>query len=111
MTETPSNIQIECRQPKYGEPIRVKPDEAHDVVLVKDNDGIYYMIAPNMLETAKKKFPDKLEFVTIFFVVNDKEEFFMWPVPRPVPEDHPVHVAMKRWIAIELVHPMPEKMQ
>jgi hypothetical protein len=108
---TPSNIQIECREPKYGEMIRVKPDEANDTVLVKDDDGIYYMIAPNMVEKAKKDFPDRLEFVTIFLAANDKEEYFLWPVPRPVPEDHPVYAAMKRWIAIEMVHPMPEKMQ
>jgi hypothetical protein len=111
MTETPSNIQIECREPKFGEMIRVKPDEANDTVLVKGDDGICYMIAPDMVETAQKRFPDKLEFVTIFLAANDRQEFFLWPVPRPVPEDHPVHDAMKQWIIIEMVHQMPDKMQ
>jgi len=97
-------IQIECRAPRNGEFFRVNPDPAQrgEHVLTRDPiDGTLYLVAPNMVPEMEKLAPERLERCIIFIAQNQAGETFLWPVPLPVPIDHPAYQAMDEWIAIQ----------
>jgi hypothetical protein len=98
--------KIECRHPRPGEFFQVhpSPDMRRDETLVFDN-GEYHLIAPHLVNDLKRAIhPDqkhKLMDVTLFTAINNKQETFLWPVPRPVAANHPAFVAMGTWIKLE----------
>jgi hypothetical protein len=98
--------KVECRHPRPGEFFQVhpSPDMRRDETLAFEN-GKYYLIAPHLVDDLKRVVhPDqkhKLIDVTLFTAINNKHETFLWPVPRPVPTNHPAFVAMGTWIKIE----------
>ena len=96
--------KVEVRQPRAGEWIRVKRDEHKEVMLARDpKDGTLYLIADNLVEMAKRDFPEKLEPSMLFIVMNKDHECFLWPVRTPVPKEHLAYRAMGEWVCFPLL--------
>src|SRR5262245_2449684 len=90
---------MEVRHPHDGEWIRVRPGTENRAIayLVWDvATGHYFRIAPE-LESELKDHPGVQEML-IVQAMNDAGEHFLWPVPTPVTETHPIYAAMERWV-------------
>lgn len=95
----PHDERVDIRAPRDGEFFRVNPD-TKNVVLIRDEKGEQYLIAPNMVPHFERRAPERLEHCIIFLAQNKDGDLFLWPVAQPVPDDHPAYVAMENWICI-----------
>lgn len=101
-----SNLAI--RAPHPGEWIRVNPDPAYrkEVTLTRDEKGEPYLIVEHlakqlMLQAAhddNQHLLQRLEPSMLFLAQNREGETFIWPVRKPVPEQHLAYQAMADWI-------------
>jgi len=92
----------DIRAPRAGEFFRINPDPAYhtDVALVRDDK--LYKIAPELVPEAMERIPDKVKHCTMFLAQNQDGEIFLWPVEKPVSNEHPVYRAMTEWVSIRL---------
>ncbi len=94
--------EIESRNPQPGEWFRVNPDLASqgEGWLIVGEDGKDYLVMPNMVPEVRKLASDKLRHVMFFMAQNKDGETFLWPIPLPFGDDHPVYRAMDEWIQL-----------
>lgn len=98
---------LAIREPLNGEVIVVNPDEAYrkECLLICDVNGKYILIsdaiAPQILDEFKGN--EFLEPSIIFVTCNASQELFLWPVRKPIADDHPVWEAMDGWLSINRV--------
>lgn len=97
-----SDFDCECRLPRDNELVRVSSDPTHSGVetLVYDKDtGKWYMLTGQAKDVMKRERSDIAKDYMLFLAQNIDTEHFLWPVEMPVPNDHPVFVAMQNWVA------------
>jgi hypothetical protein len=75
-------MTIEVRLPRDGEYVQINPDPASRrlVTLALDDDGVYYLLAPNVAAQARKERPDRARLYMLCAAQNSDGENFLWPV-------------------------------
>jgi hypothetical protein len=97
-------MNIECRTPRVGEWVRVRPepDYRKEVVLIRD-EGEYCLVVPHMVPKLEKLAPGRIERSMLFLACNQEGVGFLWPVKLPVPEEHLAYRAMQEWVCFPLL--------